>query len=273
VIIDITKSGYRKGYLPREGVGVFHPFFATANAAFRRDALLEAGGFDPRCATGEDIDLSIRIAAAGRELWFEPSARVTHHHRSTLRGLLRQWFGYGLGHAYLFRKHSPRRRLELYRYDLSERNPSPFGIRRVASLPFPVHGMVFLSSYHGMHAGAGAAAAAFVAGWTAAGWIAAAAAAACAAWYFGIRFDPRRPVRSVALSGIRWLADAAYVLGGLLGGLREGVLYVEATRTRRRPSAGRGPAPATAGGGPAGDGRGRGAGGTRAPARADRRPS
>lgn len=216
-------------------MGVFHPFFATANAAFRREALARSGGFDRRCATGEDIDLSIRLAATGWELWFEPSARVTHHHRSTLRGLLRQWFGYGLGHAYLFRKHSPRRRLELYRYDLSEGNPSPFGIRRVASLPFPVHGMVFLSSYHGMHAGALAAAGAFVLGAPTLGWIAAAAAAACAAWYFGIRFDLRRPARSVALSGIRWLADAAYVLGGLVGGLREGMLYVEATRTRRHP--------------------------------------
>jgi hypothetical protein len=268
VIIDITKSGYRKGYLPREGVGVFHPFFATANAAFRRDALLEVGGFDPRCATGEDIDLSIRIAASGRELWFEPSARVTHHHRSTLRGLLRQWFGYGLGHAYLFRKHSPRRRLELYRYDLSAANPSPFGIRRVASLPSPVHGMVFLSSYHGMHAGAALAAGAFLGGWTAAGWLLTAGAAACAAWYFGIRFDPRRPARSVALSGIRWIADAAYVLGGLLGGLREGVLYLEATRTRRRPRQGSGRHPDAGPG--ASDGSRRTAAAARGPSRVGR---
>jgi hypothetical protein len=30
VIIDITKSAYQPGYLPKTGTGVFHLFFATA---------------------------------------------------------------------------------------------------------------------------------------------------------------------------------------------------------------------------------------------------
>jgi hypothetical protein len=29
---------------------------------------------------------------------------------------------------------------------------------------------------------------------------------------------------------VRYLADSAYVLGGLLGGLKEGAFYLEATR-------------------------------------------
>ena len=151
MIIDITKSGYQKGYLPKKGVGVFHPFFATANAAFRKEALVNAGEFDTHCKTGEDIDISIRVAKAGYELWFEPVAKIVHHHRYTLRGLLKQWYNYGLGHAYLFKKHSRWRRLQFYRYDLSGRNPSPFGIACVLSIPFPVYGMIFLSSYHFMH--------------------------------------------------------------------------------------------------------------------------
>ena len=237
MIIDITKSGYQRGYLPKTGTGVFHPFFATANAAFRREALLQAGGFDPRCKTGEDIDVSIRVARAGWELWFEPAARITHFHRHTLRGLLRQWFDYGFGHAYLFRKHGPRRRLELYRYDLGEGNESPFGVRRVVGVPSPVHGMVFLSSFHAMHAGLAAGGAALLLSQPVAAAVALAGAAAAGGWYFGIRFDPRRPLASLALSGVRYVADLAYVAGGFLGGLREGMLYVEATRTRRRTAA------------------------------------
>jgi GT2 family glycosyltransferase len=86
MIIDITKSGYQKGYLPKNGAGAFHPFFATANAAFRKEAFIKIGGFDINCDTGEDIDLSIRVAKAGFELWFEPSAKITHFHRYTLKG-------------------------------------------------------------------------------------------------------------------------------------------------------------------------------------------
>ncbi|HTC24521.1 MAG TPA: glycosyltransferase family 2 protein [Gemmatimonadales bacterium] len=233
MIIDITKSGYRKGYLPRHGVGVFHPFFATANAAFRRSALEAVNGFDGRCATGEDIDLCIRVARADYELWFEPSAKVTHFHRSTLRGLLVQWFRYGYGHAYLFRKHGPARRLEFYRYDLSKTNDSPFGIARVLSLPSPVPGMVFLSSYHAMHLGLVGAVAAFAAGARALGWTALLGAAVAAAWYFAPGLDARHPFRSMARSALRYVSDGAYVLGGLLGGFSQGMIYLEATRTRR----------------------------------------
>ncbi len=234
MIIDITKCGYRKGYLPREGTGVFHPFFATANAAFRKEALEKVDGFDTRCDTGEDVDLCIRVARAGYELWFEPTARIAHFHRYTLRGLLKQWYHYGLGHAYLWRKHEPRRRLQMFRYDLSENNANPFGIACVLDIPFPVPGMIFLSSFHFMHLALFLGAAAAI---TNAGGLMLAAGALfllSAGWYFGIRFDPRTPVRSIVFSGIRYIADAAYVLGGFLGGLREGMLYIEATRTRRR---------------------------------------
>ncbi len=234
MIIDISKSGYQPGYLPKTGIGVFHPFFATANAAVRKEALLKAGGFDPRCYTGEDVDMSIRVAREGYELWFEPTARITHFHRYTLKSLLKQWYQYGLGHAYLFRKHSPRKRLQFYRYDLSPNNRNPFGISLGLSIPFPLHGMIFLSSFHSMHLGLWIAASA----WLLASPVVAAAALALsalsAAWYFTIRFDPATPVKSIRLSAIRYAADSAYVLGGFIGGIREKVLYLEATRTRKR---------------------------------------
>lgn len=234
MIIDISKSGYQRGYLPKKGIGVFHPFFATANAAFRKDALLKVGGFDTKCATGEDVDLSIRMARAGYELWFEPTARVTHIHRHTLKGLLKQWYHYGLGHAYLFKKHAPRKRLQFYRYDLSGGNKSPFGVARVASIPFPLHGMIFLSSFHFMHLGLWAAVAAWLLSFPAAAVAALGLSLLSGAWYFSIRFDTKTPLTSLVLSGIRYIADGAYVLGGLFGGIREGVIYLEATRTRRR---------------------------------------
>ncbi|HEX5386560.1 MAG TPA: glycosyltransferase family 2 protein [Gemmatimonadales bacterium] len=248
MIIDITKCGYRRGYLPKDGVGVFHAFFPTANAAFRKDALQRVGGFDPRCATGEDIDLCIRLSRADYELWFEPSARVTHFHRYTLRGLARQWFHYGYGHAYLFRKHGARHRLEFYRYDLSERNDSTFGIARVLGVPFPVPGMVFLSSFHAFHLCLAVALVGVAMGAATPAWFAAGGALAAAGRYVVPRFELARPARSLAMAGIRYLADAAYVMGGLLGGMRQRMIFLEATFRTRKAAPSRTPAPHRPGG-------------------------
>jgi GT2 family glycosyltransferase len=47
------------------------------NMAFRRDALLEVGGFDPIYrAAGDDVDLCWKIQAAGKTIGFHPSAIV-----------------------------------------------------------------------------------------------------------------------------------------------------------------------------------------------------
>lgn len=233
MIIDITKSGYQKGYLPKNGIGVFHPFFPTANAAFRKEALTKTGGFDTHCDTGEDIDLSIRVAKAGYELWFEPSAKITHFHRYTLKGLLKQWFDYGYGHAYLFRKHIKKRRLQFYRYNLSPKNKNPFGISLVLNLPFPLFGMIFLNSFHLMHLSLLIAIIAFLFSFTAVGIAASIIFFVSVFWYFLIRFDLKQPLKSILFSGIRYLADGAYVLGGFLGGIKERVIYFEATRSRK----------------------------------------
>jgi cellulose synthase/poly-beta-1,6-N-acetylglucosamine synthase-like glycosyltransferase len=230
MIIDITRSAYRKGYVQKVGSGIYQPFFPTANAAFRREALQKVGGFDPRCQTGEDIDLCIRVAQAGNELWFEPSARVHHHHRSTLRGLLRQWFGYGLGHGYLFKKHVPARRLQIHRRDHSPRNKNPYGIACVLDIPCPVHGSVFLSSYHLMHVAFVVSLLCFALSAPLWGMVAALLALSLSGRYVARRYDLRQPFKSLVLLGIRYLADSAYVLGGLLGGFKEGILYLEATR-------------------------------------------
>jgi hypothetical protein len=55
-----------------------------------------------------------------------------------------------------------------------------------------------------------------------------------AIWYFGMRFDFRNPFKSLLFSGIRYIADGAYVLGGFIGGVKEGMIYLEATRTRKQ---------------------------------------
>jgi cellulose synthase/poly-beta-1,6-N-acetylglucosamine synthase-like glycosyltransferase len=203
MIIDITRCNYAPGYLPKATQGFFNPFFATANVAFRREALRETGGFDPNCQTGEDVDISIRVSRAGWELWYEPEAVVNHQDPHTFWQLLRQWFGYGLGHAYVYKKHLGRPRLQAYWPGGKAADSRPYGARCVLDLPFPFYGVVFLSG-----------------------------ALAAGLNYASLRFDLRRPLYSLAMLGLRYAGDTAYVTGALLGGLRERALFLEATRTR-----------------------------------------
>lgn len=77
---------------------------AGANMAFRRAAVLAAGGFDERLDAGAagcsgDSELWYRLLAAGGVCVYTPAAVVHHHHRATLPALRRQVHDYMRGHV------------------------------------------------------------------------------------------------------------------------------------------------------------------------------
>jgi GT2 family glycosyltransferase len=75
------------------------------NMAYRRDALLAIGGFDPQFrAAGDDVDVCWRLQERGETLGFHPAAIVWHRRRSSIRGFWRQQLGYGKAEALLERK-------------------------------------------------------------------------------------------------------------------------------------------------------------------------
>ncbi len=82
--------------------------YPTANLAVRRLLLQKLRGFDEDMRTGEDHDLCARIYADGAELAYHPAARVSHYHRTTVTGTLRQAFGFGRAHPKLLRRHAGR---------------------------------------------------------------------------------------------------------------------------------------------------------------------
>ncbi len=74
------------------------------NMAYRRDALLAVGGFDPQFrVAGDDVDLCWRLKHHGMSLGFSPAAMVWHHRRNTVRGYWKQQCGYGKAEALLER--------------------------------------------------------------------------------------------------------------------------------------------------------------------------
>ncbi len=79
-------------------------FAQTANAAFRRVALKQAGGFEEGVRSGGDADMCFRVRAAGWGLERREEAAVTHRNRATIPRMLAQRFRHGSGAAWLGRR-------------------------------------------------------------------------------------------------------------------------------------------------------------------------
>ncbi len=83
--------------------------FPTANLSFKKDVLKEIKGFDKSIRMyGEDHDLCARVYNAGFKIKYVTNAVINHTHRTNIRGLIKQSFGFGLAHAYLLKKHFKR---------------------------------------------------------------------------------------------------------------------------------------------------------------------
>lgn len=82
-------------------------FVDTYSAAYRREVLLTAGGFQEvfPVASVEDVELSFRLAAQGAKLVFRPQAIVWHRHPTTLGLYLRRKARYGFWRALLYTWH------------------------------------------------------------------------------------------------------------------------------------------------------------------------
>src|SRR5215472_11947961 len=79
---------------------------AGCNMAFRRDALLGIGGFDPIFhAAGDDVDFCWRLQDAGYTIGYSPAAFVWHFRRNTVAAYCAQQRGYGKAEALVYSKH------------------------------------------------------------------------------------------------------------------------------------------------------------------------
>ena len=99
--ITIKESNVREKFEP----GIFIPAgkIQGANFAFRRQALEDAGGFDPLLGAGtpfpaEDIEMLGRLSAMGWYGLYTPEPVVFHHHgRKTEEAAKKLYRGYDLG--------------------------------------------------------------------------------------------------------------------------------------------------------------------------------
>jgi GT2 family glycosyltransferase len=82
-------------------------YLVTANASFKRDCLLEVGGFDETLtiAGGEDPDICLRLRQLGYRFGYNPQAIVYHNYTSSLSAFLHTFRNYGEGTAFYELRH------------------------------------------------------------------------------------------------------------------------------------------------------------------------
>jgi len=74
--------------------------------AFRREAIIAAGGFDERYTRAQDWELNHRLRKNGGKIYFDPRLHVTYRPRPNLVKLAKQYFQYGTWRRVVSRSHS-----------------------------------------------------------------------------------------------------------------------------------------------------------------------
>ena len=73
--------------------------------AFRREAVIAAGGFDERYTRAQDWELNHRLRKNGGKIFFDPRLQVTYRPRPNLNKLAKQYFQYGRWRRVVSRSH------------------------------------------------------------------------------------------------------------------------------------------------------------------------
>jgi GT2 family glycosyltransferase len=76
-----------------------------SHPTFRRQALVDVGGYDETLLRNEDYELNYRLRAAGGRLVFCPEISSVYRPRGSLATLRRQFFDYGRWKATVMRRH------------------------------------------------------------------------------------------------------------------------------------------------------------------------
>jgi cellulose synthase/poly-beta-1,6-N-acetylglucosamine synthase-like glycosyltransferase len=186
--------------------------------------------YDNRCLSGEDQDMTLRVAQAGWELFFEPSALVRHKNQMTVKSFARKWYDYGFYHPYIFQKHGEKGLHLFYTANKNVRRSSGAPIyNSLFKMRFPFSINIFLTSFLTMHLLAALAIILAILGFSIAAIVVGALTLLMAAFYFKDDFGKRSFSQSLAFIFLRYIANLALFLGGFRGGLKIRMLYISPT--------------------------------------------
>jgi len=76
-----------------------------SHPTFRKQPMIDVGGYDESLLRNEDYEFNYRLRAAGGRLVFSPEISSVYRPRSSLRALSRQFYAYGRWKATIMRRH------------------------------------------------------------------------------------------------------------------------------------------------------------------------
>jgi succinoglycan biosynthesis protein ExoA len=107
-----TSIGSAYGSFLGSGGARFHdpdyegPVDTVTYGCWRKQTLVELGGFDETLVRNQDDELNLRIIRRGGTVWQSRRVRAWLNPRSTFRGLFSQYYQYGYWKVYVIRKHN-----------------------------------------------------------------------------------------------------------------------------------------------------------------------
>jgi glycosyltransferase involved in cell wall biosynthesis len=90
--IFVEDQGYPRG-IKKIRLGSLQGLIFGSNSAYKRSQLVKSGGFiEPG---GSNLELSLRLVANGKNLFFDPDIKVFHVFSDSLKGIFKQQFRWG----------------------------------------------------------------------------------------------------------------------------------------------------------------------------------
>jgi GT2 family glycosyltransferase len=99
--ITVVDGQRQLSYLP----ALHLPYVAGANAGFATTALREAGGFDERFRSGNDVDVCYQLGLRGHQIGLAPGAVIEHDDRATITAHFRRFYRYAMYQVLLYAKY------------------------------------------------------------------------------------------------------------------------------------------------------------------------
>ncbi len=208
-----------QGDMPTEVCGHRSYFFVTANVAYRKEAVDDAGRKFWELPTGEDMDFGIRVRKKGWKFYFLPSASVQHMHRANLKALLKVWRSYGAAHGPLLNAHA-KNYMEIVLQFIGKYPNHP-----IIPVPCFLKGFIYLGNFHLMHIWAVLFLITFILQWIFPlsvwlrlfSWIFLALGLTTAFKFFRTAFNIEPYNRWPAFAKMKYLTNLYFVLGGFKG--------------------------------------------------------
>lgn len=232
MIIQVLANLCDEGYLEKEENSLTSLFFSGSNVAFRREVFQQIGLYDTNCATGEDQDISIRINNTEWELYFQPKAVVGHKCRTSVKAFIKQWYRYGLHHPYIFKKHNPE---SLIVYQRKRESKKGVLYRRILyTKGFPLHALIFISPFLIMNLFLVLTILTVLLGLNTPSIILGSITFILGIYYFMPDIEIKHLLRTIRFIFLRYMANLALLIGGLLGGAKLKMIYISGTLDYKR---------------------------------------